>query len=119
MSPTVRALVASAACDDGDEDVDADSGAWRWITVVVLPVSIAPVASSTAATTATIRPPTAPANMLALRRFPRRDGRSARLIRRKSRVRREREQPAQPRDRARAFRQRTPQRAPVAGRRRA
>src|SRR3954469_15346594 len=118
MSPTVRARPASAACDDGSDEAGALSGAWRWTTVGVLPVSIAPVASSTAATTATIRPPTAPASMLALRRFTRRDGRSDRLIRRKSRVRRQREQAAQPGDRARALRERTPQRAPVAGRRR-
>src|SRR3954449_5950281 len=116
MSPTVRALVASAACDDGDDDVDADNGAWRWITVVVFPVSIAPVASSTAATTATIRPPTAPAKKLALRRFTRRNGRSGRLIRRKPRVRRQREQPAQPCDRPGALGQGTPQRPPVARR---
>src|SRR3954469_15823063 len=118
MSPTVRARPASAACDDGSDEAGALSGAWRWTTVGVLPVSIAPVASRTAATTATIRPPTAPATMLALRRFTRRDGRSDPLIHRKPGVRREREQPAQPRDRARAFRQRASQRAPVARRRR-
>src|SRR3954468_12207733 len=114
MSPTVRALVASAACDDGDEDVDADSGAWRWITVVVLPVSIAPVASSTAVTTATIRPPTAPARKLALRRFMRRNGRSGPLIRRKPRVRRQCEQPAQPRHRPGSLGESAPQGPPVA-----
>src|SRR4051812_31836112 len=117
MSPTVRALLPSAASEDDDDAPGSDaSGAWRWITVVVLPPSIAPVASSTAATTATTRPPTAPATKLAARRFIRREGRDGRLIRRKTRVRREGEEPAQTRKRTRALGQGASQRPPVARR---
>src|SRR3954470_13116831 len=114
MSPTLRGLGRSAASDEPDGDEADESGAWRWITVVVLPLSMAPVASSTAATTATTSPPTAPATKLAPRRFMRRDGRSGRLIRRKTRVRRQHDEPAQARDRPRALGERVPQRTPVA-----
>src|SRR3954453_23437134 len=101
MSPTLSALLRSAASEEDGSDADA-SGAWRWITVVVLPLSIAPVASSTAATTATTKPPTAPATKLAARRFIRREGRDGPLIRRKTRVRREGDEPAQAREGTRA-----------------
>src|SRR3954447_15525531 len=111
MSPTLSELVRSAASDE--EDVEA-SGARRWNTVVALLLSIAPVAISTAATTATRSPPTAPATKLAARRFIRRDGRSGPLIRRKPRVRREREEPAQASQRPVPIAQRPPQRAAVA-----
>src|SRR4051794_74710 len=117
MSPTLSPLLLSAASADGDDGAEP-SGACRWITVVVLPLSMAPAASSTAATIATTRPPTAPATKLAARRFIRRDGRSGGLIRRKTRVRRENDEPAQPRQRPRALGQSPPQRAPVARRRR-
>src|SRR3954447_10634180 len=121
MSPTVRALLRSAASDEEDVEPGDDaelSGAWRWITVVVLPLSMAPVASSTAATTATTRPPTIPATKLVARRFIRRDGRAGLLIRRKPCVRRQGDEPSQARDRPRALGQRAPQSAPVARRRR-
>src|SRR3954469_21799375 len=117
MSPTVSERPASASCDEGDEEAGVASGAWRWITVVG-PESIAPVASSSAAPPATIRPPTAPATRLAERRFIRRDGRGGLLIRRKPRVRRQREQPADARDGPRPLRERTPQGPSVARRRR-
>src|SRR4051794_28284341 len=122
MSPTVRALLRSAASDEEDDepgDDDAElSGVWRWITVVVLPLSMAPVASSTAPTTATTRPPMIPATKLVARRFIRRDGRAGLLIRRKPCVRRQRDEPSQARDRPRALGQRAPQSASVARRRR-
>src|SRR4051794_8881696 len=111
MSPTVSEVLRAAAADEGDDEAEA-SGAWRWITVVVLPVSIAPVPRSTAVTTATISPPTTPASKFR-RRFTRRNARGDLLIRRKTRVRWEREQAAQPRDRPSPLRQRTPQGAPV------
>src|SRR4051794_24005480 len=115
MSPTVRALLRSAASEEDDDAPGSDaSGAWRWITVVVLPLSIAPVASSTAATTATTRPPTAPAAKLAARRFIRREGRDGPLIRRKTRVRREGDEAAQAREGTRALCQGASQRPPVA-----
>src|SRR3954453_11641637 len=117
MSPTLRALLRSAASEEDGSDADA-SGAWRWITVVVLPLPIAPVASSTAATTATTRPPTAPATKLAARRFIRREGRDGLLIGRKTRVRREGDEPAQARHRTGALGQGASQRPPVARRRR-
>src|SRR3954454_8508786 len=117
MSPTVRALLRSAASDEEDVEPGDDaelSGVWRWITVVVLPLSIAPVASRTAPTTATTRPPTTPATKLVARRFIRRDGRTGLLIRRKPCVRRQGDEPSQARDRPRALGQGAPQSAPVA-----
>src|SRR5205085_10014265 len=95
------------------------SGACGRMTVVVLPVSIAPVPRRIATITATTRPPNTPASRFALP-FTTGDGRGARLIRRKTGVRRDREQAAQARQRAAAVRERAAQGAPVArGRRRA
>src|SRR3954470_10642239 len=99
MSPTLRGLGRSAASDEPDGDEADASGAWRWITVVVLPLSMAPVASSTAATTATTSPPTIPATKLGGRRFTRRDGRAGLLTRRKPCVRRQGDEPSEARDR--------------------
>src|SRR2546423_1338374 len=118
MSPTVRPPPASAEAFSEPPPLDA-SGACGCTTVVVLPVSIAPVPSSTATTTATTRPPKTPAS-----RFDRPlmtgEGRESRLIRRKTGVRRDGDEAAQPRDGPAAFRERPSQRAPVAaGRRRA
>src|SRR4051812_38627021 len=119
MSPTLSEPLRSAASEEEEGEVDAElSGAWRWITVVVFPLSMAPVASSTAATTATTRPPAAPVTKLAARRFIRLDGRCGPLIGRKTCVRRQRDQATQARHRPRALRQGMPQRAPVARRRR-
>src|SRR5213595_2991997 len=117
MSPTVRPPPASA--EALSEPPPEASGAWGWTTVVVLPVSIAPVPSSTATITATTRPPRPPASTFE-RRFTTGEGRGGRLIRSKPRVRRERDEAPQPRERAAALGERPPQRPPVAaGRRRA
>src|SRR3954471_4674438 len=115
MSPTLSALVPSAASEVAGEEA---IGAWRRTTVGVLPLWMAPVASSTAAPTATTRPPTAPATKLAARRFIRREGRDGLLIGRKTSVRREGDEPAQPRHRTGALGQGASQRPPVARRRR-
>src|SRR3954454_23350706 len=112
MSPTVSARPVSAeACWDPAPEA---SGAWRSTTVVVFPVSIAPVATSTAASTATTRPPTTPANTFD-RPFTTADGRDGLLIRRKTRVRRDCAQPAQPRDRSAPIREGSAERSLVAG----
>src|SRR3954452_17223339 len=113
MSPTVRPPACSAASDEEDESPEAASGAWRWTTVVVLPPSIAPVPSSTAVSTATTKPPITPAKT-----FERtgEKGRGARLIRRKTRVRRQQAEAAQARYRPAALGERAPQCPPVARR---
>src|SRR3954471_1648671 len=115
MSPTVRPPACSAASDEEDESPEEASGAWRWTTVVVLPPSIAPVPSSTAVSTATTKPPITPAKT-----FERtgEKGRGGRLIRRKTRVRRQRHETAQAHDRPAALRERVPQCPPVARRER-
>src|SRR4051812_24959932 len=113
MSPTVSPPDDSAEASLEERPPPAPSGACGWTTVVVLPLSIAPVPSSTAPITATTRPPRTPAKMLD-RPFTTAEGRSARLIRRKTRVRRDGEQTAQPRERPAAVGEGAPQRAPVA-----
>src|SRR3954451_11820339 len=129
MSPTVSPPADSAEASLEERPPAAPSGAWRWTTVVVLPLSIAPVPSSTATITATTSPPSAPAKRLDLP-FTTPEGRAGRLIRRKTRVRRDGQEPAQAREgaaaqepahrrkRAAAVRERAPQSAPVARRRR-
>src|SRR3954464_13629449 len=117
MSPTVRPPLDSAEASLDERPPAAPSGVCGCTTVVALPLSIAPVPSSTATITATTSPPSAPAKRLDLP-FTTPEGRAGRLIRRKTRVRRDRQGPAQPRRRAAAVRERAPQRAPVARRRR-
>src|SRR3954454_20529788 len=105
MSPTVSPPPASAEASLEERPPAAPSGAWGWTTVVVLPLSIAPVPRSTATITATTSPPRAPAKRLGLP-FTTPEGRGGRLIRRKPRVRRDGQEPAQPRKRAAAVRER-------------
>src|SRR6476661_1001358 len=113
MSPTVRPAPASTeACRDEPPPPLDESGAWVCTTVVVLPESIAPVPSSTATTTATTSPPRTPASRFDLP-FTTVEGRAGRLIRSKPRVRRDDDQPAQPRERAAALGERPAQRSPV------
>src|SRR3954466_16221531 len=114
MSPTVSPPEDSADASLEERPPPAPSGACGWTTVVVLPLSIAPVPASPATRTATTSPPRTPAKMLD-RPFTTAEGRSARLIRRKTRVWRNREQTSQPRERPAAVGGGAPQRAPVAG----
>src|SRR3954454_11796105 len=116
MSPTVRPPPASDAA--GCVEPPDESGAWRSTTVVVLPLSIAPVPSSTAATTATTSPPRTPARRLDLP-FTTGEGRGAPLIRRKPRVRRYGDEAAQACERAAALGESPPQGPPVVRGRRA
>src|SRR3954447_19265069 len=117
MSPTVSPPADSAAASLEEPPPRPASGACCWTTVVVLPVSMAPVASSTAPTTATTIPPSTPASRFD-RPFTTAEGRALRLIRRKTRVRRDGEQPAQAGERSAAVGESVPQGAPVAGCRR-
>src|SRR3954447_24789336 len=91
MSPTVSPPDDSAAASLEEPPPRAASGAGGWTTVVVLPVSTAPVASSTAPTTATTIPPSTPASRFD-RPFTTAEGRRGRLIRSKTRVRRDGEE---------------------------
>src|SRR4051794_15232969 len=113
MSPTVSPPAASAEASLPEPPPLAASGACCCTTVVVLPVSIAPVPSSTATITATTSPPRTEASRFD-RPFTTAEGRDARLIRRKTRVRGDGEEAAQPGERPAAARERLPQCAPVA-----
>src|SRR3954468_6446135 len=117
MSPTVRPPADSADASLGEAPPRAPRGACCCTTVVVLPLSIAPVASSTAPTTATTMPPSTPASRFE-RPFTTAESRGRRLIRRKTRVRRDGNEAMQARERPSAFGECASQGAPVARRRR-